>query len=96
MFQVLLPARLAKQRGEIIRLMRETGIATGVHYPAIHQTSLYKNLGMANAHLPHTESVASRILTLPLFPAMQESDIDRVVTSLTQVITNLSNQKTSA
>ncbi|MEI7429759.1 MAG: DegT/DnrJ/EryC1/StrS aminotransferase family protein [Betaproteobacteria bacterium] len=96
MFQVLLPATLASQRGEIIRLMRETGIATGVHYPAIHQTSLYKNLGMANAHLPHTESVASRILTLPLFPAMQESDIDRVVTSLTQVLTQLSNQKTPA
>ncbi len=96
MFQVLLPASLANQRGELIRRMRETGIATGVHYPAIHQTALYKNLGLANAHLPHTESVASRILTLPLFPAMQEADIDRVVIALTQGLDHLSHEKTLA
>jgi len=56
MFQVLLPESLAPQRGESIRLMRESGIATGVHYPAIHLTSLYKNLGLSGVSLPHTES----------------------------------------
>ena len=97
MFQVLLPACLANQRGEVIRLMREADIATGVHYPAIHQTSLYKKLGLAKeAHLPHTESVAARILTLPLFPAMQEPDVDRVVIVLTNVLNQLSNEETQA
>lgn len=86
MFQVLLPARLAGQRAEVMRLMRESGIATGIHYPAIHLTSLYKNQGLSNTPLPHTESVASRILTLPLFPAMQEADIDRVALVLRTVL----------
>jgi len=36
MFQVLLPASLAGQRAEVIRLMRESGIVVGIHYPAIH------------------------------------------------------------
>lgn len=92
MFQVLLPESLADQRGEVIRLMRDAGIATGVHYPAIHQTSLYKNRGLSDAKLPHTESVAARILTLPLFPAMQDADVDRVVDSLTVVLNQLSTK----
>ncbi|HNC52350.1 MAG TPA: DegT/DnrJ/EryC1/StrS aminotransferase family protein [Accumulibacter sp.] len=86
MFQVLLPAKLAEQRGELIRMMRERGIALGVHYPAIHRTSLYARQMSTLPHLPHTESVAARILTLPLFPAMHDSDIERVTATLTKVL----------
>jgi dTDP-4-amino-4,6-dideoxygalactose transaminase len=89
MFQVLIPARLAGQRGELMRLLRESGIATGVHYPAIHQTSLYRKLGLAARPLPHTESVAARILTLPLFPAMHDADVERVTQALSRVLSQL-------
>lgn len=82
MFQVLLPSKVAAQRGEIIKEMRDAGIAAGVHYPAIHQTTLYRRLARARPSLPHTEDVAARILTLPLFPAMGEEDILRVVAAL--------------
>ncbi len=89
MFQVLIPADLAARRGELIRLMREAGIAVGVHYPAIHTTSLYREHGLSDAKLPHTEAVAARILTLPLFPAMQDTDIDRVASSLSAALASL-------
>jgi len=90
MFQVLLPSELATERGEVIRLMRDSAIALGVHYPAIHQTTLYRKLGLASSPLPQTEDVAARILTLPLFPAMQDQDIQRVVTALTNVLSIVS------
>jgi len=90
MFQVLLPSELATERGEVIRLMRDSAIALGVHYPAIHQTTLYRKLGLASSPLPQTEDVAARILTLPLFPAMQEQDVQRVVTALTNVLSIVS------
>lgn len=96
MFQILLPGSLASQRGEIIRRLRDAGIATGVHYPAIHLTSLYRQQGLADTPLPHTESVAARILTLPLFPAMQDTDIERVAAALKQVLAQLDNEKTPA
>ncbi len=96
MFQVLLPEALAGQRAEVMRLLREAGIATGLHYPAIHTMSLYKARGLAERPLPHTESVAARILTLPLFPAMQEADVDRVATSLRQVLAALGTNKAPA
>jgi dTDP-4-amino-4,6-dideoxygalactose transaminase len=96
MFQVLLPERLSEQRGEVIRLMRESGITLGVHYPAIHLTSLYRGLGLSVAQLPHTESVAARILTLPLFPAMLDADIERVASSLARVLDILMKPEAAA
>lgn len=86
MFQVLLPTDLAARRGEIIQRMREAGFALGIHYPAIHQMTLYKTLELATSPLPHTEDVAARILTLPLFPAMQDGDIPRVAAALADVL----------
>ena len=96
MFQVLLPEGLAGQRAEVMRLLREAGIATGIHYPAIHTMSLYKARGLAERHLPHTESVAVRILTLPLFPTMQDADVDRVATALRQVLATVGTIKVPA
>jgi dTDP-4-amino-4,6-dideoxygalactose transaminase len=89
MFQVLLPADLAGQRAEAMRLMREAGIVVGVHYPAIHLMTLYRGLGLSSAPLPHTESVAARILTLPLFPAMADADVARVAVALREVLERL-------
>lgn len=85
MFQVLLPERLAVRRPEVIRRLREAGIASGVHYPAIHTMSLYRERGLGG-HLPHTESVAARILTLPLFPAMRDDEVGRVAAALGGVL----------
>ncbi|MEO8408975.1 MAG: DegT/DnrJ/EryC1/StrS aminotransferase family protein [Propionivibrio sp.] len=86
MFQILLPEALRGRRGEIMQRLREAGIATGVHYPAIHQTTLYRRLELASTPLPHTESVAARILTLPLFPAMRDEDVARVASALAAVL----------
>ena len=89
MFQVVLPAGLAPVRAAIIERMRARGIALGVHYPAIHQTTLYRQRGLSSAALPYTEAVAAGILTLPLFPAMQESDVERVALALHAVFDEL-------
>lgn len=96
MFQVLLPEELANQRGEIIKRMRDLGVAVGVHYPAIHQTSLYRKLRLVTTPLPHTENVAARIMTLPLFPAMHEDDIRLVASSLARVLESTSIDGTAA
>jgi hypothetical protein len=89
MFQVVLPASLAPARATLIERMRAHGIALGVHYPAIHRTTLYRQRGLSRAALPHTEAVADGILTLPLFPAMQDSDVTRVVLALRAVLAEL-------
>jgi dTDP-4-amino-4,6-dideoxygalactose transaminase len=57
----------------------EEGIQTSIHYPPIHLFSYYKNLIPSDTHLPLTEFVGRREVTLPLFPAMEEQHIECVV-----------------
>ena len=79
MFQVVLPAeRLAGGRAAVMEALREHGIGTGVHYPAVHLFTHYRGLGWREGQLPEAERIGRGILTLPLFPSLQEGDIARV------------------
>lgn len=84
MFQVLLPA--GSDRGACIAAMKERGIGAGVHYPALHLFSLYRALGWKAGDFPQAEDIGRRILTLPLFPAMADSDVDRVCCALGEIL----------
>jgi len=76
MFQVVLPERV--ERARFIAGMREQGIGVGVHYPAMHLFKLYRNLGWRTGQFPHAERIGRGIATLPLFPKMADTDVDRV------------------
>ena len=84
MFQVVLPARI--KRAEFIARMREQDIAIGVHYPAIHLFSLYRSLGWREGQYPNAERIGRSIATLPLFPAMADSDVERVCEAAKRVL----------
>jgi dTDP-4-amino-4,6-dideoxygalactose transaminase len=87
MFQVVLPEeRLAIRRAEVMAQMHAAGIGTGVHYPAIHLFALYRRLGWKPGEFPRAEYVGRNILTLPLFPAMRDEDVTRVVDALTRIL----------
>lgn len=76
MYQVLLPAGI--DRGRFIATMKQCGIGVGVHYPALHLFSLYRKLGFNDGDFPIAEDIGRRIITLPLFPSMTDSDVGRV------------------
>jgi dTDP-4-amino-4,6-dideoxygalactose transaminase len=87
MFQVMLPeARLDAKRAVIMEEMRQAGIGTGVHYPALHLFSLYRRLGWKDGDFPNAEHAGRNLLTLPLFPAMSRADVARVVRTLATVL----------
>ncbi len=87
MFQVVLPEeRLSIPRAEVMRLLRDAGIGSGVHYPAIHLFALYRRLGWRPGDFPHAERVGRNLLTLPLFPAMHDEDVTRVARALTGIL----------
>ena len=83
MFQIVLPETMP--RASFIAKMREQGIGIGVHYPAIHLFSLYRRLGWKEGDCPHAERIGRSIVSLPLFPAMQDSDVDRVCEAIVRV-----------
>jgi dTDP-4-amino-4,6-dideoxygalactose transaminase len=76
MFQVILPE--AVKRPDFMRRMREQDIGIGVHYPALHLFALYRARGHREGEFPVAESLGRRIVSLPLFPAMADEDVDRV------------------
>ena len=80
MFQVLLPEHA--DRNAFISRMRESGIGVGVHYPAMHLFSLFRQLGCRPGDFPHAERIGRSTVSLPMFPAMQDGDVDRVIAAL--------------
>jgi dTDP-4-amino-4,6-dideoxygalactose transaminase len=87
MFQIVLPAgRTAMKRGEFMAAMREAGIGTGVHYPAMHLFSLYRALGWKPGGFPHAERIGAGIVTLPLHPAMNDRDVVRVCETASKIL----------
>jgi dTDP-4-amino-4,6-dideoxygalactose transaminase len=89
MFQVVLPQeRLRIPRAQVMEQLQAAGIATGVHYPAIHLLALYRRRGFKPGDFPIAEYVGRNILTLPLFPAMRDEDVGRVAETLLRVLRN--------
>ena len=84
MFQVLLPDGV--ERGRFIAGMAERGIGIGVHYPAIHRFAAFRKLGYGDGDFPVAERIGRSIVTLPLFPAMDPGDVDRVCAAVTAVL----------
>ena len=89
MFQPLLPRELAAKRGAFIEAMKACGIGVGVHYPAMHLFALFRARGHAPGDFPVAEDIGGRIVTLPLFPAMNDADVDRVCDAVTVVTASL-------
>ncbi|MDD5177304.1 MAG: DegT/DnrJ/EryC1/StrS aminotransferase family protein [Sterolibacterium sp.] len=87
MFQILLPPGC--NRGNFIAAMKERGIGIGVHYPAMHLFTLYRKLGYKAGDYPQAERVGAATVTLPLFPAMADNDVDRVCTGVIETLTKL-------
>ncbi len=88
MFQPLLPlARMRISRSEFIARMRQRhAIAVGVHYPAMHRFSLFAGLGYRGGDFPVAEHIGDSTITLPLFPAMRDDDVDRVCTAVSATL----------
>lgn len=87
MFQPLLPLdRLTISRGEFIEQMKQRQIGVGVHYPAMHLFTLYRQLGWKDGDYPHAENIGKRTITLPLFPGMNLADVERVCNAMHDIL----------
>ncbi len=94
MFQIVLPERV--ERGAFIRAMHEGGVGVGVHYPAIHLLTLYRQMGFNPGDFPVAERIGRGIATLPLFPAMRDQDVDRVCELAARCVRTLATAEPAA
>lgn len=87
MFAPLLPLdRLSISRKQFIDAMHQRGLGVGIHYPALHLFSLYRELGYKEGDFPNAEKIGRETVTLPLFPAMELADVERVCAATGEII----------
>jgi dTDP-4-amino-4,6-dideoxygalactose transaminase len=68
-----------RDRDGLIRHLNAEGIGTGIHYPVpLHLQPAYTSLGYKPGDFPHTEAVASEIISLPMFPQLTAEQQARV------------------
>jgi dTDP-4-amino-4,6-dideoxygalactose transaminase len=81
---IILPDDL--DRNGVIEHLKKNKIQTSIHYPPIHRFKSYLSLNQQGVSLPLTEHIASRELTLPLYPHLGIDQVDEVVACLAEAI----------
>ena len=78
--------QLTISRAEFIKAMAARNIGVGVHYTALHLFTFYRGLGSKAGDFPNAERIGASTVTLPLFPAMRMSDVDRVCKACAEIL----------
>ena len=73
-------------RQSFIEAMHRHGIGVGVHYPAMHLFAAYRRSGYRQGDFPNAEAIGASTVTLPLFPAMRDDDVDRVCDAVGSIL----------
>lgn len=73
---------ISRTRREVFESLRAQGIGVNVHYIPVHLQPDYARLGFTPGMFPEAERYYEEAITLPMFPAMKDSDVDRVPSAL--------------
>jgi dTDP-3-amino-3,4,6-trideoxy-alpha-D-glucose transaminase len=85
------------QRDAMRDLLAERGVATGVHYPIpIHRSEAYANLTGAGDVAPCASSLAQEILSVPIFPTINNEQIERIGDCILECAASLARSRTAA
>jgi len=66
------------ERGRFMAALAENNVGYGLHFPACHRLDFVQRL-FGKTDLPVTEEVAAKIISLPLYPGMNDSQTQRVI-----------------
>lgn len=70
------------KRDELLAHLKENGIGAAIHYPVpIHQQPAYENLP-GHDKLPVTEQICKEIISLPIYPELPESDVQKIAETI--------------
>lgn len=73
----------AERRDELKRFLATKGVETAIHYPIpIHLQAAAASLGYGPGSFPVAESQAKKILTLPVYPEIEQKELDYIAASL--------------
>jgi dTDP-4-amino-4,6-dideoxygalactose transaminase len=84
-FHVLLPT--SRERDRVMNGLAQNGIEATFHFVPLHSSPYGRErLGYRRDELPVTEDVASRLLRLPIYPDLSQSDQQHVIDTLHRLV----------
>lgn len=78
--------KLQAGRREIFNELISRNIGVNVHYIPVYYHPFYRKLGYRRGICPNAEKLYENFITLPLFPKMNEDDVEYVIRHVKQVI----------
>jgi dTDP-4-amino-4,6-dideoxygalactose transaminase len=76
-----------KQRDRVQAFLRQNQVETATHYvPPMHLQPVYRDLGFRRGSFPVTEKAADELLCLPIYPEMNDTEVERVASLLLQAV----------
>ncbi len=79
--------RLATDRDELLAALRAEGIGANVHYRLVYQQPYYRErFGDLSGCAPVAEDAERRLVSLPMYHAMTDADVDDVERALRRVL----------
>ncbi|MFJ1967483.1 DegT/DnrJ/EryC1/StrS family aminotransferase [Streptomyces sp. NPDC087903] len=73
-------------RDELIDRLAEHGIGTSVHFEPLHHMPYFRDTAITPpGGLPGADALFPRLLSLPLYPHLTDSEVDRVCTELARL-----------
>jgi perosamine synthetase len=80
-------AQLATDRSTLFQALRAEGLGVNVHYIPVHLHPYYRRqLGTQPGQCPVAESAYEQIISLPIFPLMDEEDVQDVIMAVSKVV----------
>ena len=71
------------ERDKLRDHLRAIRIGTGIHYPVpVHLQPAYRRISVGATRLTETEKVCGEILSLPMYPQLSDTAIDRIATGI--------------
>jgi dTDP-4-amino-4,6-dideoxygalactose transaminase len=75
------------ERDEVARALERGGIQTMIYYPVpLHLQAVHASLGYGTGDFPQAEAAASDVLSLPMFPELEDVEIDRTIAELDSAV----------
>ncbi len=79
--------KLSITRDEFLNALQASGIGVAVHFIALHLQPYYaKTFNLKPEDFPVATDYSNRILTLPLYPKMTHSQLDRVINTVVEIV----------
>lgn len=79
---------MVSQRGEFQKKLQDKGVPTAVHYPRImpDQPWYKEHAGYCSGEMTHSRKAADHVVSLPLYPDMDEKTQNYVIETVIAAI----------